>query len=64
MTHHTWRLSPPIHGVQAEGGKDTHRATLVSIYLNPITVDVITHDVLAAVAAGHEVVDSARVLEA
>jgi hypothetical protein len=34
------------------------------VFLNSIAVDVIAHDVLTAVAAGHEMVDSAGVLEA
>ena len=34
------------------------------VFLEPIAVDVIAYDVLTAVAAGHEVVDSVRILEA
>jgi len=34
------------------------------VFLEPIAVDVITYDVLTAVAARHEVVDGVRVLEA
>ena len=34
------------------------------VFLKPIAVDVIAYDVLTAVAAGHEVVDRVRVLEA
>ena len=34
------------------------------VFLEPIAVDVIAYDVLTAVAAGHEVVDCVRILEA
>jgi hypothetical protein len=34
------------------------------VFSEPIAVDVIAYDVLPAIAAGHEVVDSARILEA
>ena len=37
---------------------------LTKVFLKPIAVDVITYDVLTAVAPGHEVVDRARVLKA
>jgi hypothetical protein len=34
------------------------------VFLEPIAVDVIAYDMLAAVAAGHEVLDGARILKA
>jgi hypothetical protein len=34
------------------------------VFSEPIAVDVIAYDILPTVAAGHEVVDGVRVLEA
>ncbi len=47
-------------------GKDTPRAAnsgLTELFLQPFPVHVIAYDVLAAIAAGHQVVDRAGVLE-
>jgi hypothetical protein len=33
------------------------------VFLEPIEVDVIAYDMLAAIAAGHEVVDRVRILK-
>jgi hypothetical protein len=52
------------HDGESEYTPGTANCGFTEVFLKPITVDVIAHDVLAAVAAGHEVVDSARVLEA
>jgi hypothetical protein len=52
------------HDDEGEYAPGTANRGLTEAFLKPITVDVITHDVLATVAKGHKVVDSAGVLEA
>ena len=60
----------PEHDVQMVGHDEervnaprtaTHGTT--ELFQQPITIDVIAHDVLPAIASGHEMVDGARILE-
>jgi hypothetical protein len=52
------------HDDEGEYAPGTENFGLTEVFLTPMTVDVITHDVLATVAKGHKVVESAGVLEA
>jgi hypothetical protein len=52
------------HDDEGEYAPGTANCGLTEVFLKPITVKVITHDVLAPVATGHKVVDSAGVPEA
>jgi hypothetical protein len=45
-----------------EPGTTNRRTT--EVFLEPITIGVISYDALAAVATGHEVVDGVRILKA
>jgi hypothetical protein len=55
--------------VAGHDGKSVHAPTtakrgFAEVFLKPIAVDVIAYNVLSAIAAAHEVVDCARLLEA
>jgi hypothetical protein len=52
------------HDHESKYAPGTAKCSFTEVFLKPITVDVIAHDVLTAVAARHEMVDSARILEA
>ena len=52
------------HDGESVNTPGTANRGLPEVHLEAIAVDVIAYDILTAVAAGHEVVDRARVLEA
>jgi hypothetical protein len=52
------------HDGESVDAPTTAKRGFAEVFLKPIAVDIITYNVLSAIAAGHEVVDCARVLEA
>jgi hypothetical protein len=52
------------HADEGEYAPGTAKCGLAEVFLKPIPVDVITHDLQADVATGHKVLDSTRVLQA
>jgi hypothetical protein len=52
------------HDGEGEDTPGTPKRGSTEMFLKPISVDVIAHNVLPAVSAGHKVVDSVGVLEA
>jgi len=52
------------HDGERVNTRGTPNGGSTEVFLEPVAVDAIAYDVLTAVAAGHEVVDSVRILEA
>jgi hypothetical protein len=52
------------HDGKSVDAPTTAQRGFAEVFLKPIAVDIIAYNVLSAIAAGHEVVDCARVLAA
>jgi hypothetical protein len=52
------------HDGESVDAPTTAKRGFPEVFLKPIAVDIIAYNLLSAIAAGHEVVDCARVLEA
>jgi hypothetical protein len=52
------------HDGKSVDAPTTAKRGFAEVFLKPIAVDIIAYNVLPAIAAGHEAVDCARVLEA
>ena len=52
------------HDGKSVDAPTTAQRGFAEVFLKPIATDIITYNVLSAIAAGHEVVDCARVLAA